>query len=471
MAKHLTAPTATTELPGGIPYIIGNEAAERFSFYGMRAILMVFMTRHLVMHDGAPNVMSEEQATEYYHLFVAAVYFTPIVGALIADIFFGKYITILALSIVYCLGHLVLAINETSVGLAVGIGDTQQGLAIGLGLIAFGAGGIKPCVSAHVGDQFGKANHHLLAKVFSWFYWSINLGAFTSMVLTPILLDRFGSAVAFGVPGVLMTIATFCFWLGRNRFIHIPPGGMKFVKETFSGEGIKVALKLCVIYAFVAIFWALFDQTGSRWVLQAEKMDLHLLGLDLLPSQIQSVNSLLVLLLIPVFTYGLYPALNRLFELTPLRKMAIGMFLTVISFAIPAWVEQWITAGETPTIAWQLLAYLFLTAAEVMISITCLEFSYTQAPKAMKSFIMALFLMSVSGGNLFTWAVNHFIQKPDGTSKLVGADYYWFFTYTMLIMAFLFLFVVKFFKEKVYIHDAVEDAIDHSEATEEGVGR
>ena len=79
--------------------------------------------------------------------------------------------------------------------------------------------------------------------------------------------------------------------------------------------------------------------------------------------------------------------------------------------------------------------------------------------------------MSVSGGNLFTWAVNHFIQKPDGTSKLVGADYYWFFTYTMLIMAFLFLFVVKFFKEKVYIHDAVEDAIDHSEATEEGVGR
>ena len=88
-----------------------------------------------------------------------------------------------------------------------------------------------------------------------------------------------------------------------------------------------------------------------------------------------------------------------------------------------------------------------------MVSITCLEFSYTQAPKKMKSFIMAFFMMSIAVGNLFTSAVNFFIQNEDGSSKLAGADYYWFFTSVMFITALLFVLVVKFYREKTYIHD------------------
>ena len=91
--------------------------------------------------------------------------------------------------------------------------DTRFGLSIGLGLIAMGSGGIKPCVSAHVGDQFGKTNSHLLEKVFSWFYFSINFGAFFSTLATPLLLEKYGPNVAFGIPGVLMFIATFVFWI------------------------------------------------------------------------------------------------------------------------------------------------------------------------------------------------------------------------------------------------------------------
>ena len=145
MSNYLTAPRASKSMPKGIPYIIGNELAERFSFYGMKCILMVFMTKHLMDSNGQANPMSDNEATYWYHMFTSAVYYTPIFGAILSDAFFGKYRTILALSIIYCLGHFALALDET-----------RLGLMIGLTLISIGAGGIKPCVSAHVGDQFGK---------------------------------------------------------------------------------------------------------------------------------------------------------------------------------------------------------------------------------------------------------------------------------------------------------------------------
>ena len=174
--------------------------------------------------------------------------------------------------------------------MALVIDHTRLGLAIGLGLIAVGAGGIKPCVSAHVGDQFGRSNGFLLSRVFSWFYFSINLGAFVSMLLTPWLLVEVGASVAFAIPGVLMAIATLVFWSGRHRFVHIPPAGMGFVREALSRTGAAVIGRLALIYLFVAVFWALFDQTGSAWVLQAQHMDPMLFGWEVLPAQIQAAN-------------------------------------------------------------------------------------------------------------------------------------------------------------------------------------
>ena len=442
MSKYLTAPRASKKMPKGIPYIIGNEAAERFSFYGMKCILVIFMTKYLMDSSGSLSPMNKEEATYFYHLFTSAVYFTPLVGAIIADAFFGKYKTIVSLSIVYCLGHLALALDES-----------RAGLTIGLTLISIGAGGIKPCVSAHVGDQFGKTNSHLLEKVFSWFYLSINLGAFVSTMLTPILLANFGSQVAFGIPGILMLLATIVFWMGRKVFIHVPPGGVKFLKETFSKEGLTAISKLLPIYIFIAIFWALFDQTGSTWVVQAEHLNRHWLGIEWLPSQIQAINPIMILIFAPTFAYFLYPKLNSLFELTPIKKISIGLFLAVPSFIIIGNLQSQIDAGFTPSIAWQVFAYAILTASEVFISITCLEFSYTQAPKTMKSFIMGLFLMSVALGNTFTAAVSAFIENEDGTLILSGADYFYFYAKLMFVTAILFLFIVKFYKPKTYLHD------------------
>ena len=174
-----------------------------------------------------------------------------------------------------------------------------------------------------------------------------------------------------------MMLATWIFWLGRRKFVHVPPGGVAFVREMIGAEGLAVCGRLVTIYLFVAVFWSLYDQTASAWVLQAEHMDLNLFGIEWLPSQIQAINPILILTYIPLFSYVVYPLLARLFEPTPLRKILLGFALTVAAFLVPAWVEWRISLGAHPTIAWHLLAYVILTAAEVLVSITCLEFSYT----------------------------------------------------------------------------------------------
>ena len=323
----------------------------------------------------------------------------------------------------------------------------------GLSLIAIGAGGIKGCVSAHVGDQFGSKNGGLLEKIYGWFYLSINLGAFASTLLTPWLLENYGPGVAFGVPGLLMLIATLVFWAGRHDFAHIPARGSEFIRETFSSNGLNTMGKLMVIYLMVAMFWALFDQTASKWVFQAEQMDRNFLGIEWLSSQIQAINPALIIIFIPLFSWVLYPAINRFFPLTPLRKIGIGFFLVVPSFLIPAWIEYRIGLGETPGIGWQLLSYLLLTGAEVMISVTCLEFSYTQAPRTMKSLIFGLFMASVALGNLFTSLVNIFILNEDGSSKLEGPAYYLFFAGVMLFTAIIYIPVAMRYREKTYLHE------------------
>jgi proton-dependent oligopeptide transporter, POT family len=408
--KHRTSPADLEGMPPGIPHIIGNEAAERFSFYGMKAILAVFMVSYLHLMDGRGlGQMNEAEATAKVHLFNGVVYLTPLLGALLADIFLGKYRTIIALSIVYCAGHAALA----CMGL---FGNSPVWLTAGLGLIALGSGGIKPCVSAHVGDQFGSRNAHLLPRIFNWFYFSINLGAFASMLLTPWLLEWHGPHWAFGVPGVLMALATLVFWLGRHRFIHVPAGGRKFFRELFSATGIGAVLKLLPLYIFVAMFWALFDQTGSTWIFQAQDMDRSFLGFEWLPSQIQSLNSVFVLTFIPLFSYLLYPAISRVWTLTPLRKIGLGLFIMVTSFALVALIQEWIDAGQRPNVLWQIAAYALLTAAEVMVSIVALEYAYTQAPRTMKSLLMCLYLGAVAMGNFFVAGVNYFIQIPDSAA-------------------------------------------------------
>src|SRR5437588_3106737 len=120
--KYLTSPPKIATMPPGVPYIVGNEAAERFSYYGMNSILVVFMTHLLLNAQGQPAPMSGPDAEGWYHMFVSCAYLLPLLGAFLADAVLGKYRTILYLSIVYCFGHLALAINHTRIGLVIGLG-------------------------------------------------------------------------------------------------------------------------------------------------------------------------------------------------------------------------------------------------------------------------------------------------------------------------------------------------------------
>ncbi|HEY0916566.1 MAG TPA: hypothetical protein VGE22_16955, partial [Solimonas sp.] len=174
--------------------------------------------------------------------------------------------------------------------------------------------------------------------------------------------------------------------------------------------------RLAVVYCFTAVFWSLLDQSiGNTWALQAQSslMDKELgWGITLLPGQISFVNALFILLLVPLFTYGIYPLLGRVVEVTALRKIGVGLLFAAASYMVVAWIEGRIQQGIVTSVWWQILAYAILTAGEVLVSITALEYSYRQAPLRMKSFVMALYLLSISAGNLITAAVSHGMIEP-----------------------------------------------------------
>lgn len=551
----MSAAPDTARMPAGIPFIVANEFAERFCFYGINAILVQYMISFLHFGDA--------KSASWQAMFKAAAYFFPLVGSIVSDLFLAKFRTIISFSMVYVAGCTTLAL---------GSGETM--LIIGLLLMAFGTGGIKPCVSTNVGDQFTSANQHLIERAFSYFYLSINAGSSISIYLCPELLNNpaLGPKIAFGMPAAMMAFATLVFWLGRKKFAIVPPAmqtgaapalavfaviflvllaitgfvlvntnvlaatgtilallaGLvwiclssgvrpalpaelrRWMEECFTGEGLRIIGRLAVLYLFIAFFWSLWDQSnGNSWTIQAQSalMDKRLFGFlegapafvaqaglvalaallawiawwlvvrvipfvidlihggaddeeratplirsvsiaagaaffvwflaacwsklpnlpayQMLPSQVQVVNGLFILILVPIFTFGIYPAMGRFFQVTPLRKIGIGLFTVASSFVVVAWIEQRIQDGHVVSIWWQIFAYVILTAAEVLVSITALEYSYKQAPLRMKSFIMALFLLSTSLGNAFTAAVNTFMVRPIEATAVVTGDATW----------------------------------------------
>jgi len=458
-------PEQKSKLPAGIPYIMSNEIAERFSFYGMSAILTTFLVAQFFnpFNDPSLSTVANARSSNLVHLFFSLVYFLPVLGGIIADWFWGKYKTILYLSIVYCIGHLLLALFLTNI----------SGFTIGLVCIALGAGGIKPCVTANVGDQFDDSNRHLISKAFGTFYFCINIGAFLSQLCIPYISSKFGYAWAFGIPGILMGIATIIFVSGRKKFVRKPPTGVK--KENFlainfyalahlkdkkrgesvldiaknkyssdSVEGVKAVWRILVFFSVVPIFYTLYYQNTSEWILQAQKTNLQFLGIDWIAEQVQSSNGILILVFIPFFTFILFPFLERKgINVSPLNKFGAGFVVTIFCFIIIYWLQVQIDKGLHPSVGWQFLAYVLLTIAEVLIYQTGLEYAYTQAPESMKSTIMAFFLLSLSIGNLILSFVNGSIANGGLFSGLSGANYYLFFIIVMLVATVLYFFVIK----------------------------
>jgi POT family proton-dependent oligopeptide transporter len=479
------SPTADGRLPRQIPFIIGNEACERFSFYGMRNILTPFLVTSLLLY--APQVERAGMAKEVFHSFVIGVYFFPLLGGWISDRWTGKYNTVLWLSLLYCVGHGFLAYFESN----------RLGFYTGLFLIALGSGGIKPLVSSFVGDQFDQTNKEKAKLVYDAFYWSINLGSFFASLLMPRILKAWGAAWAFGIPGLLMLAATIIFWVGRKRYVIVPPpprdphgfaavawtalrargpAGPGFIVAAaglvlalasfllvpslgfviafclalgalllFGGvgvalqledarghhpaeavDGLRAVLRILVVFALVTPFWSLFDQKASTWVLQGGQMVMlapgSILGwLVKEPAQMQALNPLLVMLLIPFNNLVLYPALRSAgLAVTPLRRMGLGIAFTGVAWIAAGGIQLWIDGGDQVSIAWQVLPYALLTFGEVLVSTTGLEFAYSQAPGAMKGVIMSFWLLTTTFGNLWVLITNAAVRREAVLARITA---------------------------------------------------
>lgn len=451
--------------PPQVKFIVGNEACERFSYYGMKALLALYITNVLMQ--------TKDHATHIIHLFGFTNYFMPLIGAWVSDRLWGRYKTILWISLSYCVGHGVLATSDF-------ISSTDgklMALYIGLGLIAFGSGGIKPCVSAFMGDQFKSDQRHLLQKAYAAFYWSINLGSFFSFIIIPFIRKEYGYSWAFGVPGIFMAIATLIFWLGTKHYVMVPPtrvsGRAGFFKVFFGAfqaprqpgqsfwdgarakfsdaevDAARSVMPILSIFALVPVFWALFDQTFSTWVLQGEQMVAYQLGnWTIGPEEMLSMNPLLVMILIPIMTLGLYPLLGKL--ATPLRRMAAGMFLASFSFVIVAWLQARLDAGAQLSVLWQTVPYIVLTIAEVLVSTTGLEFAFREAAPEMKSTIMGFWNLTVAIGNLLVSGITVVAAKVLGgghsTDVSVSPTMFLFYAGLTIVVAFFFSLVAAFYK-------------------------
>ncbi|XP_057621043.1 solute carrier family 15 member 2 [Chionomys nivalis] len=356
--------------PLSIAFIVVNEFCERFSYYGMKAVLTLYFLYFLHWN--------EDTSTSVYHAFSSLCYFTPILGAAIADSWLGKFKTIIYLSLVYVLGHVFKSLGAIPI---LG-GKTLHTILslIGLSLIALGTGGIKPCVAAFGGDQFEEKHAEARTRYFSVFYLSINAGSLISTFITPMLrgdVKCFGEdcyALAFGVPGLLMVVALVVFAMGSKMYRKPPPEGnivaqvikciwfaisnrfrnrsgdipkrqhwLDWASEKYPKHlivDVKALTRVLFLYIPLPMFWALLDQQGSRWTLQANKMDGDLGFFVLQPDQMQVLNPFLVLVFIPLFDLVIYRLISKCrINFSSLRKMAVGMILASLAFAVAALVE------------------------------------------------------------------------------------------------------------------------------------
>uniref|UniRef100_A0A3B1J764 Solute carrier family 15 member 1 n=1 Tax=Astyanax mexicanus TaxID=7994 RepID=A0A3B1J764_ASTMX len=367
--------------PLSIFFIVVNEFCERFSYYGMRAVLVLYF-RYFLRWD-------DDLATTIYHTFVALCYLTPILGAIVADSWLGKFKTIVYLSIVYTIGQAVMAVSAIH-----DITDSNQDgtpdnmtlhvalSMLGLFLIAVGTGGIKPCVAAFGGDQFQDHQEKQRSTFFSIFYLSINAGSLLSTLITPILRAQECGInsqqkcypLAFGVPAALMAVALVVFIAGSSMYTKAAPKGnimlevckcigfaiknrfnhrskvypkrehwMDWANEKYNKlliAQVKMVLKVLFLYIPLPMFWALFDQQGSRWTLQATTMDGNFGAFIVQPDQMQTVNPILILVMVPIVDSVVYPLIKKCgLNFTPLKRMTVGMFMAGLAFVAAALVQ------------------------------------------------------------------------------------------------------------------------------------
>jgi POT family proton-dependent oligopeptide transporter len=387
-----------TNHPTGFYFFFWGEFAERCSYYGMRAIMPLYLTSVLLFEDS--------QATRWYSYFKSACYFLPLLGGWLADRYFGKYWTIVGFSIPYVLGHFVLGIQN------------QFALLFAMALLAGGSGVIKPNISTLMGltyDQKRPGQTALRTQAFLWFYFSINIGAVISQYALPSIRDYVRDTysdpglayrVAFQFPAWLMVISLAVFAAGKRFYAVEKIDRDKVITPEEKRQRWEVLSALFGIFALMVIWWMVYEHNDVIWVFFARDhidctLNLGFTKLERAPDGFQFINPLGIITLVPLLAVFLPKIDPQTRVFTATRKIFAGFLFTVAAAGIMALAAQQSSSTGAKVSAWWIVwAYIVLTIGEILLYGTGLELSYTAAPPNLKGFVTGCFLVTNSLGNI-----------------------------------------------------------------------
>lgn len=419
LVKTDTPPAAPADVPTTHPtgfwFIFFGELAERCSFYGMKALLTFYLI-HVFFYAKA-------QATEVVHLYVAGCYATGLIGGWVADRFLGKYWTIVLFAVPYIAGQFMVGLSDRTLMYA------------SLVILAFGSGIIKPNISTLMGmtyDQQRPGQELLRSRAFGYFYMAINIGSFLSQIICPWLRDIFGNVdpktnapadlasakagymAGFMFPAVLMIVALILFASGKKYYAKEDVKANRAADAASPVSKWDVVGRLAGLFTLVLFFWVIFDQHATTWLYFANdyldiefKTPFPILGRTdwrIPPESIQAANPFLIVVFVPVVSWLVERLAAKGYRVRPTDKMTVGFLLTAGACGIHV-AAGYLATNPDGTIArvsvlWQVFAYLLLTIAEVLISVTGLELAFTAAPRSLKSFVTAMWLVPVFLGNV-----------------------------------------------------------------------
>ena len=421
------APREASDLfghPRGLAILFATEMWERFSYYGMRALLVLYMVRYLFDAGRDETVLGfgtlrstlehlsgplgpQPLASEIYGLYTGLVYFTPVLGGLLADRVLGPRRTVIIGAILMAIGHFMMAFESLFL--------------LALTALILGNGAFKPNISTQVGSLYAPADARR-DRAYTIFYVGINLGAFLAPLVCGTLGERAGWPYGFAAAGVGMLIGLAIYLAGLKS---LPADARPIAKpgrdEDEAGGGrIRTVLALILLCAPVALFWAAYEQQGNTIVLWAD--DYTDRGVDLLiwhaaipTTWFQAINPFLIFALTPVVVRLWARQARRGAEPSPVTKMALGcagLAGANLIMAIAAW---WVGAGGKASWLWLLAYFVVLTIAELYLSPTSLSLVSRVSPATMISTMMGVWLGTSFVGNLLAgWLGSYWseMSKP-----------------------------------------------------------
>jgi POT family proton-dependent oligopeptide transporter len=392
--------------PRGLSTLFFTEMWERFSYYGMRGFLILYMTKALGFTDA--------HASSAYATYVSSVWLTPILGGLIADAWLGQYRSVLIGGIIIALGHFTLAFH----GLPF--------LYTGLGLIVIGTGLLKPNVSTLVGGLYEPGDERRDAG-FSLFYMGINLGAFLGPIIAGRIAEGIDWHLGFACAGVGMLLGLAQYVLGRR---HLQPaveriaaqraargtpdptaaGGTR--RTPLTSEDWRRISAVVVLFMFASLFWGAYEQAGSTLTLFADRfVHLELLGIRLYASWFVSVQAAFVILLSPLFAW-LWVRLGARQPSSP-AKFALALVLVGLAFVLLIPAGSLAQGGVKVSPLWLIGAYFIQELGELCLSPVGLSLVTKVAPVRLVSFVMGIFFLSNFVGNwLAGWSARFVSSVP-----------------------------------------------------------